>query len=397
MEEKQKNHSFRKGLVCGILVCVLGITVCGCGATWMLGRLSLAGLSGLASGSDQSEVSSKMQELQSYIDRYFLFDYEKEDEESGIYKGMMAGLGDVYTTYYTPDEYASFMESSNGSYSGIGAMLSQDYNTGIITVVKVFDGSPAAEAGIQPDDILYKVKGEEVTGEDLSLVVTDLKGEEGTDVEISMMRGTDVLDFTLTRRSIEVPTVEYKMLDENIGYIAISEFDDVTDEQFIAALEDLKSQGMKNLTIDLRNNGGGLVDVTCNILDQLLPEGLIVYTEDKNGERQEEYSDAEHYFDGKMAVLVNGNSASASEIFAGAIKDYGVGTLIGTQTFGKGIVQSLFPLSDGSAIKITVSRYYTPAGNNIHGVGITPDIILERDMESEEDNQLQKAIEVLSE
>ncbi len=397
MEEKQKNHSFRKGLVCGILVCALGITVCGCGATWMLGRLGLAGLSGLASGSDQSEVSSKMQELQSYIDRYFLFDYAKEDEESGIYKGMMAGLGDVYTTYYTPDEYASFMESSNGSYSGIGAMLSQDYNTGIITVVKVFDGSPAADAGIQPDDILYKVKGEEVTGEDLSLVVTDLKGEEGTDVEISMMRGTDVLDFTLTRRSIEVPTVEYKMLDENIGYIAISEFDDVTDEQFIAALDDLKSQGMKNLAIDLRNNGGGLVDVTCNILDQLLPEGLIVYTEDKNGERQEEYSDAEHYFDGKMAVLVNGNSASASEIFAGAIKDYGVGTLIGTQTFGKGIVQSLFPLSDGSAIKITVSRYYTPAGNNIHGVGITPDIILERDTESEEDNQLQKAIEVLSE
>ena len=397
MEEKQKNHSFRKGLVCGILVCALGITVCGCGAAWMLGRLGLAGLSGLASGSDQSEVSSKMQELQSYIDRYFLFDYAKEDEESGIYKGMMAGLGDVYTTYYTPDEYASFMESSNGSYSGIGAMLSQDYNTGIITVVKVFDGSPAADAGIQPDDILYKVKGEEVTGEDLSLVVTDLKGEEGTDVEISMMRGTDVLDFTLTRRSIEVPTVEYKMLDENIGYIAISEFDDVTDEQFIAALDDLKSQGMKNLAIDLRNNGGGLVDVTCNILDQLLPEGLIVYTEDKNGERQEEYSDAEHYFDGKMAVLVNGNSASASEIFAGAIKDYGVGTLIGTQTFGKGIVQSLFPLSDGSAIKITVSRYYTPAGNNIHGVGITPDIILERDTESEEDNQLQKAIEVLSE
>ena len=397
MEEKQKNHSFRKGLVCVILICVLGISVCGCGAAWVLGRLGLAGLSGMASDSDQSEVSSKMQELQSYIDRYYLFDYEKENEESGIYKGMMAGLGDVYTTYYTADEYASFMENSNGSYSGIGAMLSQDYTTGIITVVKVFEGSPAEEAGIQPDDILYKVKGEEVTGEDLNLVVTDLKGEEGTDVDISMMRDTEVLDFTLTRRSIEVPTVEYKMLDENIGYIAISEFDDVTDEQFIAALDDLKSQGMKNLAIDLRNNGGGLVDVTCNILDQLLPEGLIVYTEDKNGDRQEEYSDAEHYFDGKMAVLVNGNSASASEIFAGAIKDYGVGTLIGTQTFGKGIVQSLFPLSDGSAVKITVSRYYTPEGNNIHGVGITPDIILERDTESEEDNQLQKAIEVLSE
>ena len=397
MEENRKHHSFRKGLICGVLISVLTVSVCGCGAAWMLGHLGFTALTSGGNAEEQAKISTKMQELQSYIDRFYLFDYDEENVESGIYKGMMAGLGDVYTNYYTPEEYASFMESSNGSYSGIGAMLSQDYNTGIITVVKVFDGSPAAEAGIQPDDILYKVKGEEVTGQDLSLVVTDLKGEEGTDVEISMMRDTEVLDFTLTRRSIEVPTVEYKMLDENIGYIAISEFDDVTDEQFIAALDDLKTQGMKNLTIDLRNNGGGLVDVTCNILDQLLPEGLIVYTEDKNGERQEEYSDAEHYFDGKMAVLVNGNSASASEIFAGAIKDYGVGTLIGTQTFGKGIVQSLFPLSDGSAIKITVSRYYTPAGNNIHGVGITPNIILERDTESEEDNQLQKAMEVLSE
>ncbi len=397
MEENRKHYSFRKGLICGVLISVLTVSICGCGATWMLGRLGLQALTSGSNAEEQAKVSTKMQELQSYIDRYYLFDYDEEDVESGIYKGMMAGLGDVYTNYYTPEEYASFMESSNGSYSGIGAMLSQDYNTGIITVVKVFDGSPSAEAGMQADDILYKVEGEEVTGTDLSLVVSDLKGEEGTDVNISIMRGTDVLDLTLTRRSIEVPTVEYRLITDKIGYIGISEFDDVTDDQFIAALDDLKSQGMENLIIDLRDNGGGLVDVTCNILDQLLPEGLIVYTEDKDGNRQEETSDAEHYFDGKMAVLVNGNSASASEIFAGAIKDYGVGTLIGTQTFGKGIVQSLFPLSDGSAIKITVSRYYTPAGNNIHGVGITPDIILEKDTESEEDNQLQKAIDVLSE
>ena len=396
MEENRKHHSFRKGLICGVLISVLTVSVCGCGAAWMLGHLGFTALTSGGNAEEQAKISTKMQELQSYIDRFYLFDYDEENVESGIYKGMMAGLGDVYTNYYTPEEYASFMESSNGSYSGIGAMLSQDYNTGIITVVKVFEGSPAAEAGVQPDDILYKVKGEEVTGMDLNLVVSDLKGEEGTDVEASFMRGTDVRDLTLTRRSIEVPTVEYRLITDKIGYISISEFDDVTDDQFIAALDDLNSQGMENLIIDLRDNGGGLVDVTCDILDQLLPEGLIVYTEDKNGERQEEYSDAEHYFDGKMAVLVNGNSASASEIFAGAIKDYGVGTLIGTQTFGKGIVQSLFPLSDGSAIKITVSRYYTPAGNNIHGVGITPNIILERDTESEEDNQLQKAMEVLS-
>lgn len=397
MEENRKHHSFRKGLICGVLISVLTVSVCGCGAAWMLGHLGLTALTSGGNAEEQAKISTKMQELQSYIDRFYLFDYDEENVESGIYKGMMAGLGDVYTNYYTPEEYASFMESSNGSYSGIGAMLSQDYNTGIITVVKVFKGSPAAEAGVQSDDILYKVKGEEVTGMDLNLVVSDLKGEEGTDVEASFMRGTDVLDLTLTRRSIEVPTVEYRLITDKIGYISISEFDDVTDDQFIAALDDLNSQGMENLIIDLRDNGGGLVDVTCDILDQLLPEGLIVYTEDKDGNREEETSDAEHYFPGKMAVLVNGNSASASEIFAGAIKDYGVGTLIGTQTFGKGIVQSLFPLSDGSAIKVTVSRYYTPAGNNIHEVGITPDIILEKDVESEEDNQLQKAIDVLKE
>ena len=274
-------------------------------------------------------------------------------------------------------------------------MLSQDVTTGIITVVQAFEGTPAAEAGLQPGDILYQVEGEEVTGQDLTLVVTDLKGEENTEVHIGIVRDGEILEMTLTRKNIEIPTVDYELLEEGIGYIAISEFEDLTDDQFMEAFEDLKSQGMEKLIIDLRNNGGGLVDVTCNILDQLLPEGTIVYTEDKYGERQTEYSDAEHYFDGEMAVLVNGNSASASEIFAGAIKDYGVGTLIGTQTYGKGIVQSLFRLEDGSAVKITVSRYYTPAGNNIHEVGITPDIVLEYDESAGTDNQLERALEVL--
>ncbi len=381
--------SGRKGFVCGILFSAAVFLLAGCGA--ILSRLAQA---------DESvagdEVDDKIQELERYIDQYYLFDYESEDMENGIYKGLMAGLGDVYTGYYTADEYASFMEASNGAYSGIGAMLSQDYNTGIITVVRVFEGSPAEEAGVQEDDILYMVRGEEVTGKDLSLVVLDLKGEEGTDVDISMLRGTEVCEFTVTRRHIEVPTVESRLLTDDVGYIAITEFDDVTDDQFLAALDNLKAQGMKNLVIDLRDNGGGLVDATCNILDALLPEGVIVYTEDKYGNREEAKSDAENYFDGRMAVLVNGNSASASEIFAGAIKDYGIGTLIGTKTFGKGIVQSLFPLSDGSAVKITVSRYYTPAGNNIHEMGIEPDIELEYDVGTGGDNQLQKAMEVLS-
>ncbi len=390
MEDSRKDHSFKKGLAAGILLAVLAFGTTGCAAAYTFPRLFGGGRT-----KEEEQIDAKLEELNRYIDQYYLFDYEEENLENGIYKGMMAGLGDLYTGYYTPEEYASFMETSNGSYSGIGAMLSQDYNTGIITVVRAFEGSPAAEAGMQTDDILYKVKGEEVTGKDLSLVVTDLKGEEGTDVELSILRGTDVMDLTITRRNIEVPTVESRMVEGEIGYIAITEFDDVTDEQFFAALDALEAQGMKKLIIDLRDNGGGLVDVTCAILDRLLPEGLIVYTEDKYGNRQEEKSDAENYFGGEMAVLVNGNSASASEIFAGAIKDYGVGTLIGTQTFGKGIVQSLFPLSDGSAIKITVSRYYTPEGNNIHEVGIEPDIVLEPAEDSEDDVQLLKAIEVL--
>lgn len=390
MEDSRKDHSFKKGLAAGMLLAALAFGITGCTAAYAIPRLF-----GGAGTKEEGQVNAKIQELNQYIDQYYLFDYEEEDLENGIYKGLMAGLGDVYTGYYTPEEYASFMETSNGSYSGIGAMLSQDYNTGIITVVRAFEGSPAAEAGMRTDDILYKVKGEEVTGKDLSLVVTDLKGEEGTEVELSILRGSDVIDLTITRRSIEVPTVESRMIEGEIGYIAITEFDDVTDEQFFAALDALEAQGMKKLIIDLRDNGGGLVDVTCAILDRLLPEGLIVYTEDKYGNRQEEKSDAENYFAGEMAVLVNGNSASASEIFAGAIKDYGVGTLIGTQTFGKGIVQSLFPLSDGSAVKITVSRYYTPEGNNIHEVGIEPDIVLEPGEDPQEDIQLLKAIEVL--
>lgn len=390
MEDSGKKRSFRKGLVLGMVLAAAAFCLSGCATAFLLPRFAGGGSSG------GKQIDAKIQELNQYIEEYYLFDYEEEDVENGIYKGLMAGLGDVYTGYYTPEEYASFMESSNGSYSGIGAMMQQDYTTGIITVVRVFDDSPSAEAGMQPGDVLYKVEGEEVTGQDLSLVVSDLKGEEGTQVRISIVRGAEVLEMTLTRKSIQVPTVESRMIKDEIGYIAITEFDDVTEEQFMVALSSLEMQGMKKLIVDLRDNGGGLVDVTCAILDRLLPEGLIVYTEDKYGNRQEERSDAENYFDGGLAVLVNGNSASASEIFAGAVKDYGVGTLIGTKTFGKGIVQSLFPLPDGSAVKITVSRYYTPAGNNIHEVGITPDIVVEAGEDPEEDRQLQKAIEVLS-
>lgn len=352
-------------------------------------------------------VEDKITEIETLVQKYYLNEIDTEQVENYLYKGMIAGLDDAYAAYYTKEEYQSMMDSTNGSYYGIGVEMSQNMTTGIITITRVFEGSPAEEAGLLPGDVIYKVQDTEVTGEDLTKVVSMVKGAEGTTVPISVAREgeSDYLTFDVERRTIEIATVEHRMLDGNIGYISIASFDDVTVNQFLTALEDLENQGETALIIDLRNNGGGLVFSAGSILDRLLPEGLIVYTEDKYGNREELKSDAENYFDKPLAVLVNGNSASASEIFAGAIKDYGIGTLVGTQTFGKGIVQKVYPLSDGTAVKLTVSKYYTPKGNNIHGIGITPDVEVELDADvanaitipEEKDNQLQKAVEILTE
>lgn len=354
-----------------------------------------------------SAVEEKLTEIEALVEKYYLNDIDTEQVETYLYKGMIAGLDDAYAAYYTEEEYQSMKDSTNGSYYGIGVEMSQNISTGIITITRVFEDSPAEEAGLLPGDVIYKVSDTEVTGEDLTKVVSMVKGAEGTTVPITIAREgeSDYLTLEVERRTIEIATVSHKMLDGKIGYIAISSFDNVTVNQFLEALEDLENQGETALIIDLRNNGGGVVSAACSILDRLLPEGLIVYTEDKYGNREEMTSDAANYFDKPLAVLVNDNSASASEIFAGAIKDYGIGTLVGTQTFGKGIVQKIYPLSDGTAVKLTVSKYYTPKGNNIHGIGITPDVEVELDenvanevtIPEDQDNQLQKAMEILSE
>lgn len=353
------------------------------------------------------QIQEKLTEIESLMNEYYLDELDSEQIETWLYKGAVAGLGDPYAAYYTQEEYQSLRDSTNGSYCGIGVEISQNISTGIVTITRVFEDGPAMEAGIRPGDILYKVGDEEATGQDLNMIVSMIKGEENTEAHISVVRDgeDDYLEFQVKRRTIEIQTVGYNMLVDQIGYISITSFDDVTTDQFMKAMDDLESQGLEGLVIDLRNNGGGLVSSVCAILDRLLPEGLIVYTEDKYGNREEETSDAENYFDKPLVVLVNGNSASASEIFAGAIKDYELGSLVGTTTYGKGIVQKIYPLSDGTAVKLTVSKYYTPKGNNIHGIGIDPDveIDLDEDLKKEavvtvgEDNQLQKAIEVLKE
>lgn len=345
-------------------------------------------------------IESKLTLIDQVIDKHYLYEDEIDEEklEEMIYLGYVAGLEESYTTYYTAEEFAEVMESSSGIYSGIGAYVSQNMNTGIITIVNPFEGAPAADAGVKKDDILFAVEGEEVTGMDLNMVVAKLKGEEGTRVNVTMYRPSEdeYMDFEIVRAVVNVPTVTHKMLDNHIGYIQLTEFDEVTVDQFNFAVEELTAMGMESLIFDLRDNGGGLMSSVCSILETVLPKGLLVYTEDKNGEREEEWAKNPDCIEVPMVVLVNGNTASASEIFAGALKDYDKAEIIGTTTFGKGIVQTIIPLKDGSAMKLTTSEYFTPDGIGIHGKGIEPDVIVEYDSENEEDNQLQAAVNYLS-
>lgn len=348
---------------------------------------------------------TKAMNIQEIIDRYYLNTVTEDAVAEGVYKGIMASLDDPYSVYYTKDEYDSIQASTQGTYCGIGAMVSQNVNTGIITIVKVYQGTPAEKFGLLAGDIIYKVAGEEVTGVDLTTVVTKMKGEEGTDVEIVVAREgeSDYITKKVTRAQIEVPTIEYEMLKDQIGYIAVSEFDEVTAQQFREALKDLESQGQQALIIDLRDNGGGVLSTAVDMLDRMIADGMLVYTETKEGVDEEFKAEDGDSFDKPLAVLVNGNSASASEVFSGAIQDYGVGKLVGTTTFGKGIVQSIIPLGDGSALKLTTAKYYTPKGRNIHEAGLKPDVEVELSdeakkkspLEKKDDNQLQTAIKEL--
>ncbi|MDD3220775.1 MAG: S41 family peptidase [Lachnospiraceae bacterium] len=352
-------------------------------------------------GERYEEIEDKLDTLDRTISKYYLNPDEVDltKLEEGIYAGYVAGLEENYTTYYTAEDFAVVMESTSGSYSGIGAYVSQNMNTGIITIANPFEGGPAAEAGMQKEDILFSVEGEEVTGVDVSKVVARMKGEPGTSVNLTVYRASEdeYIDFTIERAVVDVPTVEYRMLDNQTGYIQITEFEEVTAGQFKTAVEDLKAQGMEKLIFDLRDNGGGLLTSVCDVLDTVLPKELLVYTIDKDGNKEESWARDDDKVEVPMAVLVNGNTASASEIFTGALKDYGVAEVIGTTTFGKGIVQSIIPFKDGSALKLTTAKYYTPSGVCIHGVGIEPDMVVEYDRESEDDNQLQAAMDYLNE
>jgi carboxyl-terminal processing protease len=341
-----------------------------------------------------SRVENKLNTLDSALDGFYFDNVDDEAAADNIYKAYLESYGDKYTVYYTPEEYKQLVESTTGTFYGIGAVC-QKNEDGSILVSDAYEDAPAYKAGIRTGDCIVTVDGNDITDKDLTTAVSMIKGDKGTSVELEVRRDGSTFTVTVTRDEVNAQTVSSKMLDNQIGYLYISQFDTITASQFTENYNSLKDQGMKSLIVDIRYNPGGVLGTVAKILDQILPDGLIVYTEDKNGKRSELKGTNSEQIDVPMAVLVNGNSASASEIFAGAVQDYGVGKIIGTQTYGKGIVQTIKSLTDGSAIKFTIAKYYTPKGQDIHGHGVTPDMVVDLPSDAKEDVQLNAAIDYL--
>lgn len=351
---------------------------------------------------------SKVQLVESFINENYLKDVDKETLLEGQLKGIVASLEDPYSQYLTADEFNDINQQTAGEYGGIGVIVTPGEDN-LITVVSPIKGTPGEEAGLKPEDKIIAVDGKEFMAADMDKAIKVMKGKAKTKVTLTILRKdkeglSKTFDVDITRENIRLETVNSSFLEDNIGYINITSFDELTYEDFMKNLKNLQDKNMEGLIIDLRNNPGGLLNITADIADEILGEGIIVYTETKDGEK-EYYKSKKSQIDIPLVLLINGGSASASEILAGAVKDYKRGELIGTKTFGKGIVQriSKLPTNDGSAIKLTISEYFTPKGINIHGVGIEPDILVELPEDIKvigvenlkEDTQLQKGLEVI--
>lgn len=404
-------RGFRLGAIVGMLVSLF------CAFLFLLvilqSNVILMGKKGTKEDGAQvltdQKTLSLLRDVQDLILEEYLEDVDSEELVGYMFKGIAVGLDDPYANYYTKKELQSVLDSSSGEYTGIGATMQQSQVSGEIYVVQVYEESPAARAGLQTGDVLRKINDSSVAGMDLSGLVWMIKGmEDAFAMEVYRPETDEELTLTMQCEDIVVKKVEYELLEHQIGYIRLTEFTESAVSQFAEAAEDMKAHGMKKLIVDLRDNPGGLLNSVCDILDQILPEGLIVYMEDKDGHRVEYHADDERSIDCEVAVLVNGYSASASEIFAGAIQDYEIGPVIGTQTYGKGVVQKTYSLSDGSAFKLTVQKYFTPKGQDIDGNGITPDILVDVDADADAEEEqtdsvgdgkdvvLERALEVLT-
>lgn len=379
------DKKFRKGFILGVVSAAILVIGIGAGIYFAM-----------PNDTTVSEMSAKkMTLMEQLVDAYYFGKIDKSKMTEGTYKGLIEGLDDPYSEYFTKEEYKDLQQESSGKYVGIGALVTQDDKNGIISIVKVLDKSPAKKAGLKKDDIIAQVDGKDVTGKELTKVVSKMKGKEDTKVTLKILdpKTAKYKTVTLVRKSVNSPSVDSKIIDKknNIGYIAISEFDQNTAEQFEKHIKKLKKQKVKGIIFDLRYNPGGLYDTVVKMLDDILPEGVVVFTKDKNGDREEEKSDAK-CLKLPMVVLQNEGSASAAEIFSGAIQDFKAGTIVGTKSYGKGVVQNTFPFSDGSALKLTIKKYYTPSGKNINGKGITPDVKVENDAKTDKQLNVAKSI-----
>lgn len=390
-----KNSAYIKGVVTGVLAAAA--VAAGVYAGYSLQNR------GVLSDPDHAR---KLNYLEALIDQEYLGEIDEDSLAEGVYTGLLYGLGDPYSCYYTAEQYEQTNSTTEGSYVGIGVTI-QENPEGGIRIAECYEEGPGDLAGLKAEDVISAVDGTDITEKEASEVVEMIKEAEGREVKLTVHRQgvEEPFEVSVNVQDVELPSVFEEMLDEDTGYIRISQFTGVTPKQYEEAFASLEEQGMQRLVIDLRNNPGGLLTSVCEVLRSILPEGIIVYTEDKYGNRQEETCDGENPLEIPLAVLVNEGSASAAEIFAGAVKDYGVGTVVGTVTYGKGVVQAVHKLDDGSAVKLTVADYYTPDGNSINNTGITPDVEVKLDtvllnkeeISHEEDNQLKEALKVLGE
>ena len=358
----------------------------------------------LMTSNESKDISQTIDTYKSLIDKYFLGDVDESKLKEGAIKGYIEGLNDPYTEYISKEDMDSYLEDTKGNFVGIGIYMVKDEKTNKIKVLSPIKNSPAEKAGIQPGDLILTVDGVEYSGDDLTVISTKIKGEKGTSVKLQIQRNNEKMDFEIKRENIIVNPVEGEVLDNNIGYIEFSSFDENTSEQFKSEFEKLKDKGINSLIIDLRNNGGGIVDEALKIADYIADkDSVLLYEVDKNDKETVKKSENEPIINMPIVILTNGNTASSSEILAGALKDLGKAKTVGTKTYGKGIIQQILTLPDGSGLKITTEKYLTPNNTAIHKVGISPDEEVELpsdidnvlNVEKEKDTQLQKAIELL--
>ncbi len=344
---------------------------------------------------DSDVLGTKIEIVKKYLENYYVGELDEDKMEETAIKGYIEGIGDIYTEYLTEEEYEELLISVNGAYTGIGIYMAQDINGNIIVLLPIED-SPAEEADIRSGDIISKIDGEDCFGMDIDIVASKIKGEEGTKVKLEIIRDDKTIEKEVTRRKVEIKYIDSEMLENNIGYIELLSFDEECTAKFKEHLQDLQKQGAKKIIIDLRNNGGGMVSESITMSELFLDFGsTIMKSYDKEGNEKIVKSSNVNPNDIEMVLLVNENSASATEIFAAALKENSRAKVIGKTTFGKGIMQQLFPINSGGVLKITIEEFKTPNGNAINHVGVTPDIEIEESEDEEKDYQLEKAIEVL--